>query len=81
MNWRVYANRVTAVGWAIFGVLAFWPLRWQDSVALVWLASVYANVKTDWSISEAANDSVVISEIRALRAELRKAVRQLREGA
>jgi hypothetical protein len=50
---RVWFNRLSAVGWAVAGVAAF-PLGWAYSVAFVTIASIYANVKTDWGAAESA---------------------------
>lgn len=66
---KVYFNKTTAVVWVIAGILAF-VLGIEESVALVWIASVYANAKTDWSTAEAADDR----ELKALLAELLEAV-------
>ena len=59
MKRKVWLNKVSGIAWALFGALAF-VLGWQNSVALVWLASVYANAKTDWGTAEAADDSKVL---------------------
>lgn len=53
MSWRVWFNRLSAIGWAVAGVAAF-PLGWAYSVAFVTIASIYANVKTDWGAAESA---------------------------
>lgn len=66
MNWRVWFNRLSAVGWAVAGVVAF-PLGWAYSVAFVTIASVYANVKTDWGTAEAADNREVLRGIRELK--------------
>lgn len=71
MNWRVLFNRGSAVLWVIAGVLAF-PLGWAYSVAFVTVASIYANVKTDWGTAEAADDSKVLEAIAELRREVRE---------
>ncbi len=61
-RWRVWAHRIRAIGWAIAGAISF-PLGWANSVALVWFASVYANVMTDWGAGEAADDREVIERL------------------
>lgn len=62
---KVWFHRIRAVLWAIGGALAF-PLGYANSVALVWFASVYANVFTDWGAAEAANDKAVQDHISRL---------------
>jgi hypothetical protein len=66
-------HRGRALVWAVVGVLSF-PLGWANSVVLVWIASLYANVSTDWGNGEAADDSAVLDEIKALRAEVRELI-------
>lgn len=41
------------------GVLSF-TFGWQNSVVLVWLASLYANIVSDWGAGEAADDREVL---------------------
>lgn len=64
---KVWFGRVRALAWAAFGLLSF-AMGWQNSVALVWMASVYANVEASVASSEAADDSVVMRELAAMRA-------------
>jgi hypothetical protein len=66
----VWFNRVSAVLWAVFGLAAL-PLGWANSVVLVWLASAYANAKTDWGTAAAQDDSSVLDAIQELREEVR----------
>jgi len=50
---------------------------WPDSVAFVIVASVYANIKSDWGAAEAADDRDVVERlerIERLLAEQRVAV-------
>lgn len=63
---RVRFARLRAFAWALVGAVSF-PLGWANSVVLVWIASVYANVASEIAAGEAADDDAVISEIRALR--------------
>lgn len=65
---KVIFNKLSGVGWTLLGVLSFF-MGWQNSVALVWIASVYANVKTDLGAAEAADDRKVLKELAAIRAE------------
>lgn len=62
----VWFNRASAIAWVLFGFISF-TLGLQNSVALVWLASVYANAKTDWGAAEAADDRAVLTELRDLK--------------
>jgi hypothetical protein len=52
---RVYFHRGRAALWIALGAASF-PLGWADSVVLVWIASVYANVVSDLGAAEAADD-------------------------
>jgi hypothetical protein len=62
---KVLRQKLMAIAWVAFGVLSF-VLGWQNNVALVWMASVYANVKTDWGTAEAADDSHTIAKLREI---------------
>lgn len=76
---RVRFARLRALAWAVVGVVSF-PLGWANSVVLVWIASVYANVASEVAAGEAADDEAVLTEVRALRrevAELRSALGRL----
>lgn len=61
-GWRVWFNWISAGLWLCFGIVSF-PLGWANSVALVWIASVYANTKTDWGAAEAADDHAVLERL------------------
>jgi hypothetical protein len=63
---NVWVNKGSAIAWAIAGVLSF-ILGWAYSVAFVTIASIYANVKTDWGTAEAADDRTVLDAIDQLR--------------
>jgi hypothetical protein len=65
----VWFHRATAALWLILGAVAF-PLGWADSVALVWIASVYANFKTDIGTANAADDRRVLDAIDELSERL-----------
>lgn len=69
--WRVWLHRGRAVLWAIAGVASF-PLGWANSVALVWFASVYANVVSDWGAAEAADDREVLDRLDRIEEILRE---------
>jgi hypothetical protein len=59
MNWRVWFHRSRSIAWMVVGALSF-PFGWAHSIVLVWIASLYANVASDWSASEAADDRAVL---------------------
>jgi hypothetical protein len=65
----VWFNRASALAWAVLGVIAL-PLGWANSIVLVWLASAYANAKTDWSTAAAEDNREVLEAIAALRQEV-----------
>lgn len=64
----VWFHRARATAWLAFGLISF-AVGWANSVALVWAASVYANVMTDWTAAEAADDRRVLAAIAEMRAE------------
>lgn len=57
------------MGWAAATVPAL--LWWPDSVAFVIVASIYANVKSDWGAAEAADDHRVIERLDRIEALMR----------
>jgi hypothetical protein len=59
---RVRFARARAIGWALLGVVSF-PLGWAESVVLVWIASVYANVASEMATGEAADDRAVTDRL------------------
>lgn len=66
---KVWFHRTRAAVWVIAGIASF-PLGWADSVAVVWIASVYANVISDFGAGEAADDRRVLDELCALREQV-----------
>lgn len=66
MKRRVWFARARAATWVILGIVSF-PLGWANSVVLVWIASVYANVESGIAAGEAADDSAVLAELAHLR--------------
>jgi hypothetical protein len=70
VNRAVWFNRISAVLWVVAGIISF-PLGWANNVVLVWLASVYANVKTDWGTAAAENNEEVLRAIAELTKEVR----------
>lgn len=71
MTWRVWFHRSRAIAWAVVGVLSF-VFGWADSIVLVWVASLYANVASDWSASEAADDSAVLEALQRVEQRLER---------
>lgn len=70
---KVWLHRTRAIIWAIVGALSF-PLGWANSVVLVWIASLYANVSTDWGNGEAADDRPVIGRLDRILDRIDRAV-------
>jgi hypothetical protein len=58
----IWFHRSRAVVWVIVGVISF-PLGWANSVVLVWIASVYANISGDIGAAAAADDRAVIERL------------------
>jgi hypothetical protein len=52
---KVWFHRSRAIAWLVVGAITF-AFGLADSVALVWVASVYANTVSDWGAAEAADD-------------------------
>lgn len=71
MKRRVWFHRARAVAWALAGVAAF-AFGWESSVAFVVVASVYANVVSDWGAAEAADDRDLVDRLDAIDAQLRR---------
>lgn len=65
----MWFHRSRAIAWVVVGVLSF-VYGWQNSVALVWLASLYANVVSDWTAAEAADDSAVLEKLAELERKI-----------
>ncbi len=68
----VWFHRGCALVWALLTIPAL--LWWPDSVAFVIIASIYANVKSDWGAAEAADDRRVMDRLD----DLETLIRQLR---
>lgn len=75
MNKRVWFHRISAFGWALAGIMSF-PLGWAASLAFVVIASVYANVKSDWGAAEAADDREVLERLDRLQATVDELMRR-----
>lgn len=61
--------RLRAAFWAVLG-LASVPLGWVNSVALVWAASVYANIASEIASAEAADDQAVLDRLDVIEDKL-----------
>lgn len=66
---RVAFHRARALAWLAVGAASF-PLGWADSVPLVWAASLYANVVSDWGAGEAADDRAVTDRLDRIEQRL-----------
>jgi|SRR6185312_14694108 len=78
---KVWLHRGRAAVWLAVGVATF-AAGVADSVVLVWAASVYANVVSDWGAGEAADDREVTGRLEVLTAmvtDLAGDVRALRD--
>lgn len=65
---KVWFHRSRAVLWLLLGALSF-TFGWQNSVALVWAASLYANIVSDWGAAEAADDREIVSRLRRIEGQ------------
>ena len=65
----VWSYRARAAAWVAIGVWSFRTGQ-QDSVTLVWVASLYANVATDLGGAAAADDREVICRLDRIEAML-----------
>lgn len=68
---RVWQYRARAVAWAVVGVLSF-MFGWANSVLLVWIASLYANIGTDLGSAEAADNRELIERLDRLEETQRR---------
>jgi hypothetical protein len=64
----VWFHRISAIIWILLLIPAY--IWFRQSVAFVIAASVYANVKSDWAASEAADDGKVLDAIDAVRSRI-----------
>ncbi len=66
MKRKILFGRVRAGLWAVAtGACLLW---FPDSIVYVIIASGYANVMTDLSVAEAADDRAILEELHHLRA-------------
>lgn len=64
----IFFHRASAIVWAL--LLAPSLIFWPESVAFVIVASVYANVKSDWGAAEAADDRELQRAVERLRLDI-----------
>ncbi len=70
---RVWFHRSRACAWAVLTAAALkW---WSDSVAFVIIMSGYANVVSDLTAAEAADDSTVLARLDRIEQHLKQAQR------
>lgn len=68
VRYRIWFHRTCSLIWIALLVPAWF--FWRDSVFFVITASIYANVKSDWAASEAADDRLVMSALDEVREKL-----------
>ena len=69
MQRRKWFHISAGVAWLIFWGVSVWQ-GWQEAIALVWFASVYANAVGHWSGAEAADDKAVLERLDRIEALL-----------
>jgi hypothetical protein len=62
---KVWFHRTRAAFWLVLACLVF-PLGWEESIALVILASLYANFTGDWGAAEAADDRELVGRLKRI---------------
>ena len=62
---NIWWHRGRAIFWIVLGVAAF-LFNWQNSIVLLWLASVYANVESALSTAAAADNSDLIARLERI---------------
>lgn len=67
----MWFHRSRALAWIILGLASF-RFGWQDSVVLVWVASVYANIVSDLGAAEAADDRELCDRLDRIEALLER---------
>jgi hypothetical protein len=77
-NKTIWFHRARGIAWGLFGALSF-VMGWQNNVALVWGASVYANAMTDWGAGEAADDRDLKERLERLERNQEEILRLLRQ--
>lgn len=59
---RIWIHRTRAIGWIITGALSF-LFGFAHSITIVWIASLYANVVSDWTAGEAADNREIMARL------------------
>lgn len=70
----MWFHRISAIVWTVAIVPAY--LWWRNSVMFVIVASIYANVKSDWGAAEAADNREVVERLERIE----KLLEELRDG-
>jgi hypothetical protein len=70
MSKAVLFHRASAVLWFVALIPAL--MWWKESLIFVIIASVYANVKSDWGAGEAADDHCVLDRLDEIEALIRE---------
>lgn len=71
MRGRIWFHRGRAIGWVFLGAATF-IFGFQDSVVMVWIASVYANVVSDWTAGEALDHKDITKRLDRIEKILKK---------
>jgi hypothetical protein len=77
----IWFHRIGAILWTLMIIPSM--IWWKDAVWLVIIASLYANIKSDWGAAEAADDRQVLECLRQVLErldELEQKIDQIREG-
>lgn len=77
MRRRILFHRVSAIVWILLLIPAL--LWWRESLWFVIVASVYANVKSDWGAAEAADDRDLAHQLRALELKVDRLLERVTE--
>lgn len=76
MRGRIWFHRSRAIGWVLLGATTF-LFGLQSSVVMVWIASVYANVISDWTAGEALDHRDLIKRLDRIE----KLVKEMNRGS
>jgi len=75
---RVTFHRISAATWALLLIPSL--IWWRDSVTFVIIASIYANIKSDWGAAEAADEHEVLQRLARIEEELTMIKNSRRRG-
>lgn len=76
---KVYFNKTTAILWIIAGILAF-IFGWIYAIVFTAIASIYANVKADWSTAEAADNRELKEQNKQTQQKLDNILEAIKDG-